>query len=98
MKTPTGADLYARVDGSTKVFLIGAFREDSLNKSTFDLRDKTVLKFDRDKADYVKIDDGKKPVTIAKGRRRNGRSTRRLRGGADSRPSTGSWAGSSSRR
>jgi hypothetical protein len=66
VKTPTGADVYARADGGKKVFLIGAYREDALNKSTFNLREKTVLTFDRDKADYLKIDDGKKPVLVSK--------------------------------
>jgi hypothetical protein len=38
-KTPTGGDLYARVDGQPRVFLISAFQEDSLNKTPFGLRD-----------------------------------------------------------
>lgn len=66
VKTPMGADLYARVDGKPAVFLIGSYREDALNKSTFSLRDKTVLTFDRDGANFIKIDDGKKPIVIAK--------------------------------
>jgi hypothetical protein len=66
VKTPTGADLYARADGGTKVFLIGAYREDAFNKTTFNLRDKTVLTFERDKADYLKLDDGKKPIVLTK--------------------------------
>src|SRR5689334_567362 len=48
-KTPTGGDVFARKDGDKKVFLIAAFQESSLNKSTFDLRDKSILKVDRDK-------------------------------------------------
>jgi hypothetical protein len=55
-KTPTGADLYARVDGQKKVLLVGGSLEDQVNRSTFDLRDKTVLKFDRDKADSLKVE------------------------------------------
>lgn len=66
VKTPMGADLYAKVEGKPAVFLIGSYREDSLNKSTFNLRDKTVLTFDRDAANFLKIDDGKKPIVIAK--------------------------------
>ena len=66
VKTPMGADLYAKVEGKPAVFLIGSFREDSLNKSTFNLRDKTVLTFDRDGANFLKIDDSKKPIVIAK--------------------------------
>ena len=66
VKTPLGAELYARVDNKPAVFLIGAYREDSLNKSTFNLRDKTVLTFDRESANFIKIDDGKKPIVVAK--------------------------------
>jgi Domain of unknown function (DUF4340) len=63
-KTPTGADLYARVEGQPKLILIGASADDSLNRSTFDLRDKTVLKFDRDKADSVKLEPAGTPALV----------------------------------
>ena len=55
-KTPTGSDLYARVDGQPRVFLISAYQEESLNKTPFGLRDKTALKFERDAADSVTVD------------------------------------------
>jgi hypothetical protein len=83
VKTPNGADLYARADGGKKVFLVGAYREDALNKTTFNLRDKTVLTFDRDKADYLKIDDGKKPVAMAKAATAQWKLTEPITGGAD---------------
>ncbi len=83
VKTPTGADLYARADGGKKVFLIGAYREDALNKSTFNLRDKTILTFDRDKADYLKIDDGKKPVAMIKADTAQWKLAEPITGGAD---------------
>jgi hypothetical protein len=83
VKTPTGADIYARADGGKKVFLIGAYREDALNKSTFNLRDKTILTFDRDKADYLKIDDGKKPVSMVKADTAQWKLTEPITGGAD---------------
>ena len=66
VKTPLGAELYAKTDSKKAVFLIGAYREDSLNKSTFNLREKTVLVFDRDSANFLKIDDGKKSIIVAK--------------------------------
>src|SRR5204862_4017202 len=47
-KSPTGADLFAERDGQKRVFLIPAYQETSFNRSTFELRDKTVLKFERD--------------------------------------------------
>ncbi len=36
-KTPTGSNLYARVEGQTRLLLIPAHLEDTLKKSTFDL-------------------------------------------------------------
>jgi hypothetical protein len=66
-KTPTGGDLYARVEGQPRVFLISAFQEDSLNKTPFGLRDKTALKFERDAADSIAIDvPGSPAVAFAK--------------------------------
>lgn len=83
VKTPTGADLYARADGGKKVFLVGAYREDAFNKSTFDLRDKTVLTFERDKADFLKIDDGRKPIVMTKADTAQWKLTEPAIGGAD---------------
>jgi hypothetical protein len=66
-KTPTGADLYARVEGEPRVVLVSAYLDDSLNRTTFDLRDKTVLKFQRDAVDSVTMSVVKSPtVTLAK--------------------------------
>lgn len=60
-KTVTGADLYARVEGQPQVFLIGASSDDTLNRTPFDLREKSVLKFDRDKADTLKLEPAGAP-------------------------------------
>jgi hypothetical protein len=65
-KTPNGSNLYARVEGQPKLFLVGAYLEDSLNKSTFDLRDKSVLKFAREGADALKLEAGDKAIAVAK--------------------------------
>ena len=65
-KTPTGSDLFARRDDDKKIFLIAAYQETSLNKSAFDLRDKNILKIDRDKIDSVDLTAGSQSVTIAK--------------------------------
>jgi hypothetical protein len=61
-KTPTGSDLYAQVEGQPRVFLISAYLEDSLNRTTFDLRDKTILKFQRDGVDGLTIEATGSPV------------------------------------
>lgn len=54
-KTPTGSDLYARVDGQPRLFLISGFLEDTFNRTTFDLRDKKVLAFDQPGVDRVQL-------------------------------------------
>jgi hypothetical protein len=65
-KTPTGGDLYAQVAGTPTVFLIGGYLEDTFNKGTFDLREKSVLKFSRDAADALTIDHGSTRIALAK--------------------------------
>lgn len=66
-KTPTGADMYARLEGQPRVFTITAFTDDMLNKSSFDLRDKTVLKFERDGLDSISLEvPGSPAVTLVK--------------------------------
>jgi hypothetical protein len=54
-KTPTGSDLYARVAGQSKVFLIPSYLESTFNRKTFDLREKAALKIDDSKVDSVEI-------------------------------------------
>ncbi len=68
LKTATGGNLYARRDDQKRVLLIGQFHEASLNKSTFDLRDKSVIKFDRMKVDGIDLSvDGKSAELIKTG-------------------------------
>jgi hypothetical protein len=54
-KTPPGTDLYAKLGNQKKVFLIPSYLDATFNKKTFDFRDKTVLKLDRDKIDGLGI-------------------------------------------
>ena len=54
-KTPTGGDVYAQRGGEKKVFLIPAYLESSFDRKTFDLRDKSLLTFDRDKVDRLEL-------------------------------------------
>jgi hypothetical protein len=65
-KTPTGSDLYAKIADKPRVFLIPSYLETTFNRTTFDLRDKTVLAFDRDKVDHVTLTDPKRTVVLAK--------------------------------
>jgi hypothetical protein len=66
-KTPTGSDIYAQVEGDPKLFLINSYTEESLNRTTFDLREKTALKFQRDAVDAITLDVAGNPsVALAK--------------------------------
>ena len=65
-KTPTGAGLYAKRNDEPRVFLIQDYQEGPLNKSTFELRDKAIIKIERDKIDRVEVNAGGKPIQFAK--------------------------------
>jgi hypothetical protein len=54
-KSPTGSDMYARLADQKRVFLIPSFLESTFNRTSFDLRDKTVLKLDREKVDSLAV-------------------------------------------
>ena len=57
-KTPSGTDLYAKLPDSKRVFLISSFLDSTFNRGTFDLRDKSVLKLDREKIDALDVTAG----------------------------------------
>lgn len=57
-KTPTGGDLYAKIQNEKKVFLVSSFLENTFNRAPFDLRDKSILEFEREKVDSVEIASG----------------------------------------
>jgi hypothetical protein len=66
-KTPTGSGLYARVEGQNRLFLAPAVQDDTLNRTTFDLRDKRVLVFTRDDVDAVSLaPKGSPAIALAK--------------------------------
>ena len=65
-KTPTGGDLYAKVDGQPAVFLIGGHLEDTFNRKPFDLREKTVLKFTREDVSGVTLVQGSTRLALEK--------------------------------
>jgi hypothetical protein len=65
-KNATGGELYAKLPGSKRVFLISSFLETTFNKTTFDLRDKTILSFDRARVDAVEIVSKDQRLAFAK--------------------------------
>ena len=65
-QTPTAGDMYALKDDGTRVFLIAPFSENTLARSSFDLRDKRVLRFERDQADGLEITNAKGTAAMAR--------------------------------
>lgn len=54
-KNPTQSEIYAMKGGDNEVVLVSSFQESSFTKEPFALRDKKILKFDRDKADTLTL-------------------------------------------
>lgn len=65
-KTATGGDMFAKLENSNQVFLIPAYQELTFNKGPFDLRDKTLLAFERDKVESIDVSNAGTGFTLAK--------------------------------
>lgn len=65
-KTATAGDMYAQKGGDAAVFLVSSFQETNFNRKPFDLRDKKILRFDRDKADRVTLARGADVLELAR--------------------------------
>jgi hypothetical protein len=65
-KTPTGGELYAKTPDSNRVFLIASYLDSTFNKTPFALRDKTVLKFEREKVTSLEITRPKDALAFTK--------------------------------
>ena len=65
-KTPTGGDIYAQVPGQKRVFLVSSYLDSTFNKSPFALRDKAILKVDKEKVDGLELTSGTTTVELAK--------------------------------
>ena len=57
---------YAKDESRPPVFLVDSYLVDKLKKEPFDLRDKTVVEFDRDKVNKVKIRYGEELIACQK--------------------------------
>lgn len=64
--TATAGDMYAQKGGETRVFLVSSFQETNFNRKPFDLRDKKILRFDRDKADRLSLKRGSEAIELAR--------------------------------
>src|SRR5689334_17246897 len=65
-KNATQGEMYALKNDEKRVFLVSAFQETSFNRTPFDLRDKKILKFDRDKADSLVLSKGTASIEMAR--------------------------------
>ena len=65
-KNATQGEMYALKNGEKKVFLVSSFQETNFNRTPFDLRDKKILKFDREKADSVTLVRGGSTMGLAR--------------------------------
>jgi Domain of unknown function (DUF4340) len=65
-KTPTGSDMYAKTADDKKVFLVPAYLESTFGRTPFDLRDKKIISFDREKVDRIEVRHGQSLVSLVK--------------------------------
>ena len=65
-KNATQGEIYALKGGDDTVFLVSAFQESSFNREPFALRDKKILKFDREKADTLALVKGANAIELAR--------------------------------
>jgi hypothetical protein len=65
-KTATGGDYYAKTADNPRVFLISNYLDSIFNRTAFDLRDKEILKYDREKADAIEVVKGPMTIQFAK--------------------------------
>jgi hypothetical protein len=57
-KTATGGNVYARLPGEKRVVLLNSSVDPTFNQSTFALREKKILHFDRDKVTGIELASG----------------------------------------
>ena len=65
-KNATQGEMYALKNDEKRVFLIPAYQESSFNRTPFDLRDKKILKFDRDKANSLLLVKGNNSIEMTR--------------------------------
>ena len=65
-KNATQGEIYAVKNDDKRVFLIASFQETSFNRKPFDLRDKKILKFDRDQADSMVLARGADTIELSR--------------------------------
>jgi hypothetical protein len=66
-KSPTGNGLFVKREDEKRVVMVGQYNESTFNKSTFDLRDKVIMKVDRTKIDGADLNVAGKVAEFSKG-------------------------------
>jgi hypothetical protein len=64
LKTPPGSDIYARVDDDPRVILVPAYLESTFDRGTFDLRDKSIIRADREAVNTIDITAGERMIEL----------------------------------
>ena len=65
-KNPTGMGIYAKLPANNRVFLVSNTLDTTLNKSSFDFRDKTALKVDQDKVTSIELASAAQTIRLEK--------------------------------
>ena len=65
-KTPGGTAVYAKLPSGNRVFLVGTSLDASLDKSTFDFRDKTALAIDEAKVEAIELASNARTIRLEK--------------------------------
>ncbi len=65
-KSPTGVGVYAKLPTDKRVFLVGTSADTTFTRTTFDLRDKTALKFQQDKVDSLELVSKNQTIRLEK--------------------------------
>lgn len=64
--SPTGSDVYVKLAGDPRVFMMASSFKTNLDKTPQDLRDKRLLRFDQDKLTRVELNAKKQDVEFGK--------------------------------
>lgn len=65
-KNPAGTSTYTRLRGKDKIYLVPIYQADSFNKEVFDLREKRLLLFDKEKVTGVELIYGGEDILLEK--------------------------------
>jgi hypothetical protein len=65
-KTPASTGMYAKLPATNRVFLVSTSLETALDRTTFDLRDKTALAFEQDKVTSLELTSAAQTIRLEK--------------------------------